>query len=348
MAERWRGKGWYWHYDSVPDVLKMSQSFAYARRVGTAHAIPWSQLFPGPGEAIQMHVACEYHVHGQQNFALTSEYVELFSQTSLRGITFNDVSMPYCAFYIALDCPGLFMWGGPRTRWHEVGGMYVCVMMTSVRTKAGTSDPGMSIATRMVGKPNVESTGPLDDATFDNNVRIDKDDDIEGLIAAMNAEDFALTLGDPAEEDLASCPGKFIGGGDPVGASRFAIRIACNLAMYLSSKGAVATKSVSRTRTGDKIARRAAKASASKRGRLRKDLMRHESYFTLIGETSKISKRDEPSMPSGSRVRHWVRGHWRRQRVGKNRADIEIIWIRPHQRGAEFAERMNRKAYILT
>jgi len=72
----------------------------------------------------QLRSMMEYKHYGQQVFALGPLLQEMFQNTSLKTIRQEEIFLPYPAFYLSLeDCP-LQIWGGERTQWHTVSGVY--------------------------------------------------------------------------------------------------------------------------------------------------------------------------------------------------------------------------------
>ena len=67
----------------------------------------------------------KHAVQGQQTFIVGENLHRMLRDTSLKGVLFEDIKLPYETFYI--DFPkGIYkIWGGDRTQWHDVMGIYV-------------------------------------------------------------------------------------------------------------------------------------------------------------------------------------------------------------------------------
>jgi len=103
-----------------------------------------------------------YERLGQNTYVVGPRVRELFRRTELARVTEDLLEAPVEAFYVALpDCPWT-IWGGARTRQHEVRGVYV-TFSKSV-TAPGRTDAAPRIHLMVWGSPNQRSLGPGDDA----------------------------------------------------------------------------------------------------------------------------------------------------------------------------------------
>lgn len=79
-----------------------------------------------------------------------------FANTSLANVPLDMVRPPYPCFYLAVpESEDLVLWGGSRTGWHRVAGMYVVKQPHHV-----------SFSVLAWGEANEKSIVPTDDATF--------------------------------------------------------------------------------------------------------------------------------------------------------------------------------------
>lgn len=134
----------------------------------------------------QLRAMMEYKHYGQQVFALGPMLQEMFQNTSLKTIRKDEIFLPYPAFYLSLEkCP-LQIWGGDRTGWHNVSGVYAR-RYTKVRSgfiKAddvqSESEDGLMLF--VWADVNDKSMAPGDDASFWFNLSLTEAfDEYDGL-----------------------------------------------------------------------------------------------------------------------------------------------------------------------
>jgi len=68
-----------------------------------------------------------YRKHGQNTYEIPAPMRQMLRHTSLRGIERDEIKFPYPAFYINLPECDWEIWGGERTQWHKVCGLYVFI-----------------------------------------------------------------------------------------------------------------------------------------------------------------------------------------------------------------------------
>ena len=132
-----------------------------------------------------------YERFGQNSYVVGPKVQDLFRRTELSKITPDMVVEPQASFYIALqDCPWR-IWGGPRTKWHHVEGIYVSVtdsvdatgMWGDPEAVSGDAKRERGINVLICAKPNERSVGPSDDATLWFNLNLErwvqKEEDLE-------------------------------------------------------------------------------------------------------------------------------------------------------------------------
>lgn len=131
------------------------------------------------------------------------------------------------------------------------------------------------------------------------------------------------------------------------------LRLALNALLYINSSGAdIRWGRSERDRLRIDFSKNPNPKTKAKRER-RKDAMTRASRVRPheAGSTLRI-----PNVPSdnGSTEEHaafklahrvQVRGHWRNQACGVGRAERKLIWIKPHYKGPEMAEVVNRRTY---
>ena len=62
---------------------------------------------------------------GRQAFEIGPELCEQFAATDLSNVTAEHVRMPYSSFYLSIPKDTAQIWGGSRTKFHDVEGVYV-------------------------------------------------------------------------------------------------------------------------------------------------------------------------------------------------------------------------------
>lgn len=99
---------------------------------------------------------------GQNTYVIGPKVQELFRRTDLTKITSAVINPPNPAFYIAVpNCPWK-IWGGDRTKWHNLTGIYVSFTEAGSSEKDTKPRPGISIC--LWGDKNENSWDAKDDA----------------------------------------------------------------------------------------------------------------------------------------------------------------------------------------
>jgi len=123
---------------------------------------------------------------GQNTFVVGPRVQELFKRTTLSKVTYEMLVAPTRAFYVALvDCPWR-IWGGDRTQWHQVQGVYVS--FTLGRHRDGRQGDGINFC--IWGAPNERSISNADDAVLWHSINLEEwkasEDDLEGFFEKSN------------------------------------------------------------------------------------------------------------------------------------------------------------------
>ena len=103
----------------------------------------------------QANAMVSFHTAGRQCFELGDKLTETFAQVDLTKVEIKCLRMPYDCFWITLPKGTGTIWGGRRTGFHDIGGMYV-----SKQNIHGTENLNLLIH----GRPNKFSTNTGDDA----------------------------------------------------------------------------------------------------------------------------------------------------------------------------------------
>jgi len=292
------------------------------------------KLFPTVGGLLPSSFATQalavsvmrYIHHGRQAFEIGPRLQEMLSATSLRGIDFEDLRLPYDAFYLALrDCPWK-LWGG-SSGWHRIDGVYVSV------------EEDGRILFACWGRPHGTDHG--DDA-----IRWWRIDMKNAVADFEDLEHYLQQLLTDTKKHLVEVTGM----DDPeveretLQTSAGVVRVVFNLAQYLSSAGAETSKRVDRTRTRQR-ARIEKKLQKAKNERVRLSLLERldhlpvPSIVTVVGASIDREPSNSPEKGPRSAVkRHWVRGHWRDVPYGPRSVPLSErprrrTWLQPFLRG---------------
>ena len=116
----------------------------------------------------------EYVMAGRQNFVIPPAMQTALANTSLEDVSPSEVRTPYPNQYIALPEGQTKIWGGNKTQWHQVEGVYVRFRRGVKRHYAGAdtepktappNDPGC-VYLYLWGPENERSTHVGDDASM--------------------------------------------------------------------------------------------------------------------------------------------------------------------------------------
>lgn len=290
---------------------------------------------------------------GQQVYVVGPKVADALRRTSLRGVTPDMLTMERGMLYIALpNCPWK-IWGGARTKWHNVSGFYCSY---SVRYNPTTNKPQVGLYFYIWGAPNERSDNPLDDVLFWFSVPLDDcpdDNDLEQHYGGTEVEVHDDIFGTHTEGVFSAVRQEF---GAPTQEekdqqrqmARNVFRLSVNLILYLQSEDAEVDV-VDRDKERAKL--RAAIGRAKKEGK-RKKLRRRldnmpRTVFRYIGPKMERALEEAERKPSEretvARVgprRHLVRPHWRHYWVGSGENKRRVRrWIALFERGKGEPER---------
>jgi len=127
-----------------------------------------------------------YDRFGQNSYVVGPRVQDLFRRTDLSKITPDMVVDPQTSFYIALpDCPWK-IWGGDRTQWHNLQGIYVGFVdsvdsghaaprdLSTISLKKLMDEREKCIQILLWGGANERSLAPTDDAMLWFAINLDK------------------------------------------------------------------------------------------------------------------------------------------------------------------------------
>jgi hypothetical protein len=285
-----------------------------------------------PAGAVTTALMALHTENGQQTFVLGEHMTSMLEHTSIAEVSRAELRVPYSTFYIALTkCPHR-LWGGIRTQWHNVSGLYV------------NMDEVTHVLTVMAwAEENERSIADGDDAHVWARLQLDScDADLEVSVLKLMTN-IGNDRSDPIIDPLAIIDGRH---GDDypeeakeaqVRTMRAMFRIAVNLSLYLASQGPDVERVVDEqaSRLRNKIA---AAKSPGKRKKLERQLtQRSKATFIKVGKTIETQAQTQVSR-HGSVSAHWVRGHWHHYWTGKSRTVKTRKWILPYPKGLDPAE----------
>lgn len=312
-----------------------------------------------------------YDRFGQNSFVVGPRVQDLFRRTDLSKITPDVVVAPKTSFYIATpDCPWQ-IWGGDRTRWHNIEGIYVAFVDSVDRGDQVSGDMGtLPLATLerererciqvlLWGGPNGRSVAPTDDALlwFALNLDrwVDAEEDIEtffGRHAVMKAGDnprfvaendpldpFAMPITPPDAEGIATQRDSLVG----------VMRLILNLCLYMASDDPE-LETVDNAEEAEKIrAQIGRKKSGGKRKKLERRLAnlptcRIVYVGPLFEEIAERERREQERGDGGSHaspIEHAVKPHWQHYWVGSGDERRRILRHKGmYRRGSGKPDRM--------
>jgi hypothetical protein len=232
--------------------------------------------------------------------------------TELRGITTDDVQLPYQAFCIALP-DGVLEVRNDQTGWHRCSGLIV-------GEGHWQPEPGVVAGRRLVlatyGEPNGRSAHVQDDTCMTFSLPLIPGADMNSAVEQMAY---------PGGVTLRTHDGRELAWADAV---RYLARFATNLCLYLSSPNAdVVWQSEEPIR---KLAGKRDKVSRERAKRLRAD------RIYVVGGKVHLSTEERDALRAADTrsvaYKSLVRGHWRQQAHGPGRQLRRPTWIAPHVR----------------
>jgi hypothetical protein len=306
---------------------------------------------------------------GCQAFSLGENLLDMFASTDLKNVTSEDIKLPYEAFYIALPEGTMRIWGGKRTGYHDVWGIYVFNTLSP--------SGGPSLAVFAWAGPNEYSVAVDDDACSYVTLsfaQMDRDGGLKAALKSLLGKHRAQTApwmyetgSDLPEEArnlhgysevrsrdrfaaMAEAQGKgsYIPEGLPSRSmdamrdeanhnSMLMMRIAINTILYLNSPRREVVEdapSFAEMVAVETLSRR--EAEMAKRPAKLKNLVTKISKkgATRLHYVAPTLEADmaEPC-DKKKRRRHWVRGYWNFYWCGKGRTRREPRWLMPRLRG---------------
>jgi len=281
-----------------------------------------------------------YRRFGQNTFVVGPNVQELFRRTKLARITPDLIQPPAPAFYIALaDCPWQ-IWGGERTKLHNLTGVYVSFSKVyQGKAKTGGTPPELHNCINIVlwGEANERSLSKFDDALLWFSISLDRwveaDQDLETFFAnhsVMTATSMDLKDWDPHAHELDPFAQPYL----PEDAEALAtqreclvniLRLILNLCLYMGSDEPEVDVHDWQDKASKIRKKLATKKSSGKRKKLERklsNLPRTRVVYVgpLFEELPDHKDRDPTKEHQGgthaSPIEHGVAPHWQRYWVG--------------------------------
>lgn len=257
--------------------------------------------------------------------------------TDTKKVRGTDLKFPFPAFNVFVP-PGLIYLQHSITKEHEVTHLSIAenVITPAFAENFGITllEPLRSLVVAVYAKQGSAST--------------------DGFDFMHSIAHAPLTDEEPSLINAESGEGNFVRVGKSMlsfsGFSNFLVGFATNLLLYLNGSADLVLENA------DDIARLEKKVRASKKPR-KTDVARlkkakeHNIYTT--GTSIRVDPGLEEALLEGvSSGARWnltyktlVRGHWRNQAHGPGRGERKMIWINPHVRGPDFADRVATHTY---
>ena len=323
------------HFDYItkqfPDRCEMVNALAKAvadhgvTLEDIGHTLSEQGMFPAASITLAL-MALHKH-QGQQTFVVGEHLAEMLEHTKLDDVPRDELRLPYPVFYVALPGCTHRVWGGSRTKWHRVAGLYVQLSPRALTVMAWAGD-------------NEHSLYRGDDAHIWARLDMDRDEDLETSVYHL-LRDRKSENNDPIIDPLAIIEGSQDDGiTDEVRAVQTEtltamFRLAVNLSLYLTSRDPE-TEAVPEDQHTKALRGKLTRAkNPGKRKKIERQLARH-STATVIRVGLSIEEKVRAQVAEhGSVSAHWVRGHWHHYWTGTGRTVKVRRWVLPYPKGLE-------------
>lgn len=275
-----------------------------------------------------------YDRFGQNTYVIGPKVQELFRRTNLSKVTRDMIEPPQPAFYIGLnDCPWR-IWGGRRTQWHNLTGVYVA-FSKSVNTNAEGAPREYGIHFALWGAANERSFGPTDDALLWYSINLEEmtrqGADLETFFAKhrvmlANEEDHMMWQGgDPIDPDnLPFIPDTTEKIEEQRRTLTNILRLALNVCLYMSSDDPDLNVKDWSDEAAELRKKIATKKSSGKRKKMERRLANLPKtrlvyvgpMFEELPEEKATEQREHQGGTHAPPVEHGVSPHWQRYWVG--------------------------------
>jgi hypothetical protein len=283
-----------------------------------------------------------YDRFGQNTYVVGPMVQDLFRRTELSKVTPDMVIPPQTAFYIALDSCPWRLWGGDRTRWHQVSGVYVS-FVDALESKEDSGKPERGIHIFIWGDANERSVNEADDAALWFSLNLEKwireGEDLESFFDAHAV--MAAHRDGPKDwtgvDVLDPLGGPMIPGGDEEMKEQRKVlvnvlRLVLNLCLYVGSDGPELEIDDQRDEIEKLKAQIRRKKAPGKRKKMERRLATMpRTRVVYVGPTfeqMELDRQFDQLASGGSHrtpVEHAVRPHWQHYWVGSGE-DRRRIW----------------------
>lgn len=289
---------------------------------------------------------------GQVVYVIGPRSQDLLSRVGLAKVTPEMLKPPHTSIYLALSqCPWK-LWGGERTGWHLLEGMYASHVPLF---NPSTQDVDECIQFFLIGMPNAKSLEASDDAHFHWQLNLSewrrKAVDLESYVGEIaNRAANEVFCNDPLSNDPV--------GRQPAGPVQRntvlnGLRLLLNLMIYVASKGAEVSEELSEAQRAEaqrELARQIARTSKPKKRRVlsaRLERLQKSHRIVYVGAPFEEAGRSAAGREPGGHadtdqtrgchatpVEHLVGLHWHSYLVGpKSNPTREWKLIHPYRRG---------------
>lgn len=266
-------------------------------------------------------LAAQYELCGRQIFDLTDDLVEMLSQTDIGECTLEDWHAPYDAFYVRFGKQE-----GMKVPFEDdfeyLDGAFVAV--TPWGDEPGDRRIKFGFTTVHKDGSGVQMPGQFLDLTPSEQklpILAGIEASIARRVASMSApgEDGAKAAVTACRKDMLE---------EGLDLMRQAVSLLVNALFYIESinnKGNEVAVEPGRDTPPEQVV--AWHAQPQKRAKLRSRLT--SEGYVIVRMLGKELAPLGAARVGGTVKTHWRRGHWRQQRVGTGRSQIERRWIRP-------------------
>ena len=284
-----------------------------------------------------------YDRFGQNTYVIGPKVQELFRRTNLSKVTREMIEPPQAAFYIALnDCPWR-LWGGERTQWHNLTGVYVA-FTKAVNSKDQAAPREYGIHFALWGEANERSLGPTDDTILWYSINLEEwvrqGVDLEQFFAGhsvmlANEEDHTKWKGgDPIDpENLPFIPTTPENIQEQRVTLTNVLRLVLNICLYMSSDDPDLNVKDWNDEAAELKQKIAAKKSPGKRKKMERRLeglpktriVYVGPMFEELPDDRAVEKRAHQGGTHAAPIEHGVSPHWQRYWVGSG-DDRRVTW----------------------
>jgi len=280
-----------------------------------------------------------YRRNGHQVFCVGSELQEMFSQTSIARVPVDTLSIPYQGFYVALpDCEWL-LWGGSRSQWHKVRGVYMAERFDEEDRRV--------LHLLFWGEPNERSKDLGDDATLWMTMDMDNASELGNLEAVVD-----LILGAPGHRPVHKGYVSFEKTNPEIdkildGTCRKVIRTVFNMMLYIGTDNPDLKITQPNQKRRQKLQKRMASMRPGRSARSRlQDKMPPPTTITYVGPGIESELSDVRHEAGKGFREHWVRGHGRWVPCGpRDDPRYQFRYIKPYKRGDESLGKVEGRTY---